>query len=257
MTFKEQWISFCALSRREIWRVFLVWLHAILPPAVTMTLYFIIFGEFLGRQISNIHGFTYMQYIAPGLIIMPAITAAYANTATSVYMAKFQRSIEEILVSPMPNQIILFGFLMGSLFRAFLITMITTVIALFFAHLHVFNFVLLFMTIFLSTVFFGLIGFTNGLFARKFDEVSFIPVFVLTPLTYLGGVFYSIKSLPPLWYHISLFNPVLYIVDAFRYGMLGIANTSITIAFTVMFSCAVAMFALNLHLLSKGVGIRQ
>ncbi|OGT98033.1 MAG: ABC transporter permease [Gammaproteobacteria bacterium RIFOXYB2_FULL_38_6] len=257
MTWKEKWIAFCTLTRREVWRVFLVWLHAILPPAITMTLYFIIFGEFVGRHITNIHGFTYMQYIAPGLIIMPAITAAYSNTATSVYMAKFQRSIEEILVSPMPNQIILYGFLMGSLFRAFLMTIITMIVALFFTHLHVFSFMLLFLTVFLSTIFFGLIGFTNGLFARKFDEVSFVPVFILNPLTYLGGVFYSVQSLPSLWYHISLFNPVLYIVDAFRYGMLGFANTNIIIAFLVMFGLTILMFILNLYLLKKGSGIRQ
>jgi ABC-2 type transport system permease protein len=257
MRFKSQCIALMTLSAREIRRVFLIWLHAILPPIITVTLYFIIFGKLVGQHMVSIDGLTYMQYIAPGLIAIPMITAAYSNTAISVYMNKFQRNIEELLISPMSNVTILLGFLAGSLFRVVLMTCLTMIVALFFTHIHIHNITVLILTLFLTSFSFGLVGFLNGVFAQKMDNASFVPVFILTPLTYLGGVFYSIQMLPPFFRHLSAFNPVFYIIDAFRYGMLGVSTTNPLISLAFLSALTVLLLVLNLYVLKKGFGIRS
>jgi len=253
----QQCTAFWTLSKREIRRIFLIWLHAILPPIITVTLYFIIFGKLVGQHMASIGGFTYMQYIAPGLIAIPMISAAYSNTSASVYMSKFHRSIEELLISPMPNYTILLGYLSGSLFRVVLMTSLTMIVALFFAHIHMYNVAVLIATLLLTSTSFGLVGFLNGIFAKKFDDASFVPVFILTPLTYLGGVFYPVQLLPSFWQHFSSLNPVFYIIDVFRYGMLGTANTHPLQSLSILFGFTLVLFAFNLYILQKGFGIRS
>ena len=253
----EQCIALWTLSKREIRRIFLIWIHAILPPIITVTLYFIIFGKLVGQHMVSIAGFTYMQYIAPGLIAIPMITAAYSNTSGSVYMSKFHRSIEELLISPMPNYIILLGYLSGSLFRVVFMTSLTMITALFFTRIHIYSISILLITLLLTSTSFGLIGFLNGIFAKKFDDASFVPVFILTPLTYLGGVFYPIQLLPSFWRHFSSLNPVYYIIDVFRYGMLGTANTHPLQSLLILLGFTISLLVLNLYILQQGFGIRS
>ncbi len=257
MNAKEKFIAYNTIQIKEITRILRVWMQTLLSPAITITLYFIIFGKFIGSQIQHVDGFSYMQYITPGLIIMPTITAAFVNTVSSFFSAKFMKSIEEMLVSPMPNYVILLGHVAGGVFRAIIIGGIVTIIALFFTQIHVQHIFIAIITVVLSSILFSLAGFINGIFARNFDDISFIPTFVLTPLTYLGGVFYSIKALPKFWYHVSLFNPILHIVNAFRFSILGISDVNIFIAFAIIISFIIVLFAVNLYLLNKGIGIRD
>src|SRR3990167_605908 len=207
---------------KEIVRFMRIWTQTLLPPAITMTLYFIIFGKLIGSQIQNINGYTYMQYIVPGLTMMAIMTNAYANTSSSFFGAKFSKSIEEMLVSSMPSYIMLLGYTLGGALRGLLVGIIVLFVSLFFTHLHIAHLGIVILMAVLSAMLFSLGGFMNAIFAKKFDDISFIPTFVLTPLTYLGGVFYSIDQLPAGWRTLSIFNPILNIVDTFRYGMLGI-----------------------------------
>lgn len=256
MVLIKQITAFVTLSRKEITRVLRIWSQTILPPGITMTLYFVIFGRLIGAHIPAIRGITYMQYITPGLIIMPVITAAYMNTAVTFFSAKFQRSIEEIMVSPMPNYIIISGYIMGGIFRALAIACVVFVVSMFFIHIRIYELGLTLVTLILASILFSLIGFTNGVFAKKFDSAFIVPTFVLTPLTYLGGVFYSINLLPHFWRQLSLFNPIFHIIDLFRYSMLGIKDANIGAAFVVIVIFIVIFFGINLYLLRKGVGVR-
>ncbi len=257
MSLKKQYIAYQTIVVKEILRIVRIWSQSLLPPAVTMALYFIIFGALIGAQLHQVEGFSYMQYIAPGLIMMPIITASYVNTVGSFYMAKFHRNIEEVLVSPMPNYIILLGYVSGAVIRALFIGGIVTIVALFFTHLHVHHLFFIITIVFLASILFALLGFANAIFAKSFDDISFVPNFILTPLTYLGGVFYSIKLLPTVWRHVSLFNPVVYIINVFRYGFLGISDVNITVALGVVLFFIVIFFVFDLYLLRKGVGIRE
>lgn len=250
------YIAFQTLLRKEITRFLRIWVQTILPPAITMILYFVIFGTLIGNQISAIHGFSYMQYLAPGLIMMAVVTNSYANVVGSFYGTRFQRNIEEMIVSPMPNWIILLGFVAGGIARGLIVGLIVAIISLFFTHLHITHPFFTFTIIFLTASLFSLAGFLNGLYAKKFDDISIIPTFVLTPLTYLGGIFYTIKDLSPFWQHVSLFNPILYMVNAFRYGILGVTDVHITFAFIIIIVTVLALFYINLYLLNIGKGIR-
>ena len=257
MILKKQYIAYQAIVLNEIVRILRIWSQSLLPPAITMALYFIIFGALIGSQLHSIEGFSYVQYIAPGLIMMPIITASYVNTLRSFYMAKFHRNIEEVLVSPMPNYIILLGYVSGSVIRASFIGGIVTIVALFFTHVQMHHLFFAILIVFLASILFALIGFTNAIFAKSFDDISFVPNFILTPLTYLGGVFYSIKLLPTVWRHVSLFNPVVYIINVFRYGFLGISDVNIAIALGVILLFIVVFFMIDLYLLRRGVGVRE
>jgi ABC-2 type transport system permease protein len=249
-------IAFWTLFIKEMKRFMRIWSQTLLPPAITMGLYFIIFGKFIGSQIQHIHGFTYMQYIVPGLVMMSLMTSAYANTSTSFFFCKFNKSIEEMLVSPMPSLIILLGFLTAGAFRGLMVGAIVLVVALGFTHLPVVHpFVVISMGVLASAVF-SLGGLINGIYAKRFDDISFVPTFVLTPLTYLGGVFYSIDQLPPFWRSVSLFNPVLNIVDTFRFGVLGIADLNIAIGFSMILVCFFALFFWAWWCLKNGVGVK-
>ena len=222
MAIEKKYIALQTVLHKEVVRFLRIWTQTLLPPAITITLYFIIFGKLIGSQIADIHGFTYMQYIVPGLAMMSIMTNAYANTASSFFGAKFSKSIEEMLVSSMPNYMILLGYMLGGALRGLLVGIIVIGIALFFTHIYIYNIWIVIAMAVLSSLLFSLGGFINGIFAKKFDDVAFIPTFILTPLTYLGGVFYSIQQLPEPWRMISVFNPILNIVDTFRYGMLGL-----------------------------------
>ncbi len=252
----KNWVSLQTILNKEITRFMRIWTQTLLPPAITMTLYFIIFGKLIGSQIKNIDGYTYMQYIVPGLTMMSIMTNAYANTSSSFFGAKFSKSIEEMLVSSMPSYIILLGYMAGGCLRGILVGMIVLLISLFFTHLHIQNLAIVITMGILASMLFSVGGIINAIFAKKFDDVSFIPTFVLTPLTYLGGVFYSIKQLPFVWQKISVFNPILNIVDTFRYGMLGISDIPVAFGFTLICVLFIVLFVLCLVFLKKGIGLR-
>ena len=257
MRIRANTIALKTIVIKEILRFMRIWLQTILPPAITMTLYFIIFGNLIGSQIGSMDGFSYMQYIAPGLIMMAIITNSYSNVVSSFFSSKFQRHIEEMLVSPLPNSIILLGFVAGGVARGLMVGVVVTIISLFFTELQIHNILIMIAVVILTAVLFSLGGFVNGIYAKSFDDISIVPTFVLTPLTYLGGIFYSISMLSEFWQDVSLLNPILYMVNAFRYGILGVSDINIYIAFAIISLFIVALYTFSLYLLAKGVGIRQ
>ncbi len=250
-------VAIKTLIRKEVSRVFRIWVQTIVPPAITMTLYFIIFGNLIGRRIGTMDGFDYMQYIAPGLIMMSVITNSYGNVVSSFFGAKFGRHIEEMLVSPMSNAAIIIGHVAGGVIRGLGVGLLVTVIALFFTRLDVAHPLIMLSMVVLSSTVFALAGFINALFAKKFDDISIVPTFVLTPLTYLGGVFYSISLLPEFWQGVSKANPILYMVNAFRYGVLGTSDIDIVHAYAIVLLFVAILFTACLMMLNRGVGIRE
>ncbi len=251
------WIGLKTLVRKEVVRIIRIWIQTIVPPAIMMTLYFIIFGNLIGRRIGSMGGFDYMQYIAPGLIMMSVITNSYGNVVSSFFGAKFARHVEEMLVSPMSNATVIMGHVAGGVFRGLLVGALVTIVALFFTKLEVQHPLITLSIVILSSTVFALAGFINAVFARKFDDISIVPTFVLTPLTYLGGVFYSISLLPEFWQKVSLANPIIYMVNAFRYGILGVSDINITYAYLIVGLFVVGLFSVSLALLNRGVGIRE
>jgi ABC-2 type transport system permease protein len=255
---KEIFNSLVTLSTKEIRRYLRIWVQTLVPPAVTMSLYFVIFGSLIGPRIGSMDGLDYIQFMIPGLIMMSVITNSYANVTSSFYSVKFQRSIEELLVSPMPNWAILLGFIIGGVTRGVLIGFIVYVVSLFFyPAFDVVNPGLTLLVLLLTSILFSLMGFINAVFADSFDDISIIPTFILTPLIYLGGVFYSINILPEFWRNISMANPMLYVVNTFREGMLGVSDVSIPFALGMIFSFIGLFTGICLYLLNKGIGIRQ
>lgn len=257
MNVSLNWIALKTLVRKEIVRVLRIWIQTIVPPAITMTLYFIIFGNLIGRRIGEMDGFDYMQYIAPGLIMMSVITNSYGNVVSSFFGAKYGKHLEEMLVSPMSNAAIIIGHVSGGVIRGLMVGALVTLIATGFTRLHVQHPLITLSVVLLSSTVFALLGFVNAVFAKKFDDISIVPTFVLTPLTYLGGVFYSISLLPDFWQRVSLGNPILYMVNAFRYGILGISDISISYAYFIVIIFVVGLFTLNLVMLNRGIGIRE
>ncbi|TDQ40071.1 ABC transporter permease [Thiopseudomonas denitrificans] len=245
------------IVHREARRFLRIWPQTLLPPAITMVLYFVIFGNLIGSRIGEMDGFSYMQYIVPGLIMMSVITNAYSNVVSSFFSAKFQRSIEELLVSPVSPHTILIGFVMGGVMRGLMVAVIVTLLSLFFTELTVHHLGITVFVITLTAVVFSLGGFINAVFARSFDDISIVPSFVLTPLTYLGGVFYSISLLGEFWQKLSLANPILHMVNAFRYGILGVSDIAPDTAIAFMLATAVALYAFSARLLISGRGMRQ
>ena len=224
MSWRRQWIALLTILRKEVIRFMRIWQQTLIPPAITTSLYFIIFGNLIGPRIGDMGGFTYMEFIVPGLILMSVLTSAYANVSSSFFSAKFQRSVEEQLVSPVPNYIILLGYTGGGILRGLLVGLVVTLVSLLFSRLTIHSLSVMVSVSVLTATLFSLAGFLNGLLARNFDDVTIIPNFVLTPLTYLGGVFYSISLLPAVWQWLSHANPILYMVNAFRFGFLGISD---------------------------------
>jgi len=251
-------VALYTIVRREIVRIMRIWTQTLIPPAITMTLYFVIFGKLIGSRIGTIQGgFTYMQYIVPGLVMMSIITNSYGNISSSFFGAKFQRSVEEMLVSPMPSWVILLGYVTGAVARGLVVGALVLLIALFFTSLHVMHPLLTFISVLLGATIFSLAGFVNAVYAKKFDDIALVPTFVLTPLTYLGGVFYSVNMLGEPWQAISRANPILYMVNAFRFGVLGISDVRIGVALLVMLAFVAALSIVALQLLKRGVGLRS
>ena len=251
-------VALNTIVRREIVRIVRIWTQTLIPPAITMTLYFVIFGKLIGSRIGTIQGgFSYMQYIVPGLVMMSVINNCYANISSSFFGAKFSRAVEEMLVSPMPNWVILLGYVTGAVARGLVVGAMVLGIALLFTSLHVAHPFITFLSVLLGAAIFSLAGFVNAVYAKKFDDIALVPTFILTPLTYLGGVFYSVKMLSEPWQAISHANPILYMVNAFRFGVLGISDVDVGIAFVVMLGFVVGLSIVALQLLKRGVGLRS
>jgi ABC-2 type transport system permease protein len=250
-------IAFETIVIKEIRRFSRIWLQTLVPPAITIGLYFVIFGNLIGSRIGEMGGFDYMAYIVPGLIMMSVIQNSYSNVVSSFFSHKFQRSVEELLVSPVPNYIILCGFVVGGMARGLAVGIIVTVMSLFFADLSIQNWPLTIAVVLMTSIVFSLAGFINALFANNFDDISIIPTFILTPLIYLGGVFYSIQLLPPFWQFVSSFNPIFYMVNTFRYGILGTSDVDIVWSLLVLVGFIVGLFTACLIFLRRGTGLRQ
>jgi len=257
MKFSKQLTAFKTILIKEYLRFMRIWIQTILPPAITTTLYFIIFGSLIGSQIGDMDGIRYMDYIVPGLILMAVITNAYANVVSSFYSSKFQRHVEEMLVSPTPNYIILLGYVAGGMARGIIVGTVVTLVSLVFSDISIQNYWLTVLVIMLTASMFSMAGFINGIYANSFDDISIVPTFILTPLTYLGGVFYTIKLLPEFWQSVSLVNPILYMVNAFRYGIIGVSDIDINYAFAIIIGFNIILFGWALTLLNRGVGIRS
>lgn len=256
MNTAEKIIAYQTIATKEILRFSRIWVQTILPPVITTALYFVIFGNLIGPRIGEMEGFGYMEFIVPGLIMMSVITNSYANVVSSFYGSKFQRHIEEMLISPTPNYIILTGFLTGGVARGLIVGLAVTAVSMFFNTLHFHNIWVICSMVLLTSILFSLAGFINGVYANSFDDISIVPTFVLTPLTYLGGIFYSITMLPEFWQNASLANPILYMVNAFRYGFLGITDISLLASYAISIGFIVVLYVLSLYLLRKGHGIR-
>lgn len=257
MTTREQWHAFTTILVKEILRFTRIWLQTILPPAITTGLYFIIFGGLIGPRIGEMEGYAYMEFIVPGLILMGVITNSYMNVVSSFYLAKFTHSIEEMLVSPVPNYIILLGYVSGGIARGVAVGATVFVVAYLFADLQIHNIWVTISIFLLTALLFSLAGFINAIYAQTFDDISIVPTFVLTPLTYLGGIFYSVSMLPGFWEKVSLLNPILYMINAFRFGLLGISDISLITSYTIICLFIAALFAICLYLLNSGKGIRD
>lgn len=257
MAASEKYVAFKTIVIKEVLRFSRIWVQTVLPPVITTALYFIIFGNLIGPQIGDMDGFRYMDYIVPGLIMLAVIANSYANVVSSFYGSKFQHNIEEMLVSPVPNYIILVGFITGGVARGITVGIAVTLVSLFFSELQIYNMSIIISIVILTSILFSLAGFINGIFANSFDDISIIPTFVLTPLTYLGGIFYSIKLLPEFWQNVSLANPILYMINAFRYGFLGVTDINLWVSYSIIIGFIVLLYVYCLHLLNIGHGIRN
>lgn len=249
-------IALYTLTRKEITRFFRIWTQTLLPSPISMVLYFVIFGSLIGPRIGQIDGHNYIEYLAPGLIMMAVINNSFANVVASFFGAKFQRNIEEMFVAPMSSWVILLGFILGGISRGCIVGLIVTCVALFFTELHVHHIGVVVVVVLCTAMLFSLAGLLNAIFSRKFDDINIIPTFVLTPLTYLGGVFYSTNMLSPFWQKLSYFNPILYMINAFRYGMLGTSDVGVVTSLSFIIIANAICFLLAWHLLSKGTAIK-
>lgn len=252
-----QRVALFTLTSKEIRRFMRIWQQTVLPPAITMTLYFVIFGNLIGPRIGEMSGVNYMSFIVPGLIMMSVITNAYSNVASSFFSNKFQRSIEEVMVAPVHPSIVLMGFVAGGVARGVIVGLIVTLLSLYFTDLQVHNIFVVIAVILMSAVLFSLGGFINGIHANKFDDIAIVPTFVITPLTYLGGVFYSLDLLPEPWHSISQVNPILYMVNTFRYGILGVSDVDAVTSFVMMSVFIVLLGGYSIWVLKRGIGMRR
>ena len=252
-----QWIAFTTLVVKEVRRFLRIWTQTLIPPVITMSLYFLIFGNLIGARIGDMGGFDYMQFVIPGLIMMSVISSSYSNVVSSFFGSKFQHFIEELLVSPVSNVVILAGFVCGGVVRGLLTGFIVTIVSLFFSSLSIYNLPITIAVVFMTSILFSLLGFINAVYAESFDDISIIPTFVLTPLIYLGGVFYSIDMLPEFWQAVSQFNPILYVIDAFRFGILGKSHINVGVAFAAIIGFTVLAAIFCMYLLNSGKRLKQ
>ncbi len=253
----QTWVALRTIWIKEITRFMRIWVQTLVPPAITMSLYFVIFGNLIGNRIGQMDGVSYMEFIVPGLIMMSVITNSYANVSSSFFSAKFQRNIEELMVAPVPNWVIIAGFVGGGVARAILIGLIVTLVSSLFVDLQIHNIAVLITTLLLTASMFACAGLVNAVYAKTFDDISIIPTFVLTPLTYLGGVFYSLSLLPEFWQWVSKANPIVYMVNGFRYGFVGISDFSYLTSLSVLIGFNLVLFAIAWRLISRGTGIRS
>ncbi len=252
-----QWVAFKTLVTKEIRRFMRIWTQTLIPPVITMGLYFVIFGNLIGSRIGEMGGFDYIQFVVPGLIMMSVITNSYSNVVSSFFGSKFQHFVEELLVSPVSNGVILAGFVCGGVARGLLTGFIVTLVSLFFTSLEIHNLLITIGIVLLTSILFSLLGFINAVYAESFDDISIVPTFVLTPLIYLGGVFYSIDMLPEFWQTVSQLNPILYVINAFRYGILGHSDINVVYAFTMITVFTALASAYCIYLLKSGKRLRQ
>lgn len=250
-------VALYTVARREVVRILRIWGQTLVPPAITMTLYFLIFGRLIGSRIGDMGGFDYMDFIVPGLVMMSIIQNSYGNISSSFFGAKFGRHVEELLVSPMPNWVILGGYVAGAVLRGLMVGVIVLAIAMLFTRVRIPHPWITLTTVLLGATIFSLAGFVNAVYARKFDDVAIVPTFILTPLTYLGGVFYSVKLLPEWAQALTHANPIFYMVNAFRYGLLGMSDVPLLTAYALMIGFVVALSAFALFLLNRGIGLRS
>ena len=256
MRASRHFIPFSTIVIKEITRFMRIWIQTIIPSAVSMTLYFIVFGSLIGSRVGQMNGISYIEFISPGIIMMAIINNAYANVVSSFFSAKFQRHIEEILVAPVSTFIILAGYVTGGVARGLVVGFVVTLVALCFTDLRIYNYFIVVAVVFFTAVLFSIAGLLNAIFAKKFDDISIIPTFILTPLSYLGGVFYTIDLIPEFWQTVSKFNPILYMVNAFRYGMLGVSDINIYSAFGILLIFIFVLGGIALYLLHRGTGIK-
>lgn len=257
MTGSKILVAYTTMIRAELVRIIRIWSQTLLPPVVTTTLYFVVFGKFIGSQLAPIDGFEYIQFIVPGLIMMSVITSSYMNTVSTFYFAKWTRTLDEILVSPMPGWVVIAGYVSGGVLRGLLVGVLVLITSLFFTHLAIFNIFVLVAALILTSVLFSLGGLINGVYAKGFDGISIVPTFVLTPLTYLGGIFYSIDQFSPFWQTVSLGNPILYMVNAFRYGFLGVSDINLALCFGVLLSMMALAIGILLYLFRNGIALKN
>ena len=251
------WVALKSIWTKEIHRFMRIWIQTLVPPVITMTLYFVIFGNLIGSRVGDMGGYTYMQFIVPGLVMMSVIQNSYGNISSSFFGAKFGRHVEELLVSPMPNWVILWGYVAGAVLRGVMVGALVLIIAMFFTPVRIPHPLVTLTTVLLGATIFSLAGFVNAVYAKKFDDVAIVPTFILTPLTYLGGVFYSVKLLPGWAEAATHANPIFYMVNAFRYGLLGSSDVPIWVAYALMLGFVAVLSALALWLLRRGVGLRS
>ena len=257
MTLQEQYVAFMTIVRKEIRRYLRIWTQTLLPSAITMSLYFVIFGSLIGSRIGEMGGYSYMQFVVPGLIMMAIVTNSYSNVVSSFFGSKFNHSVEELLVSPIPNYVILMGYVVGGVTRGMLVAVGVTIVSLFFTELHIHSYFVVVVIVLMTATLFSLAGFINAVYANSFDDISIVPTFILTPLIYLGGVFYSMDLLPEFWANVSRLNPLVYVVNAFRYGVLGVSDVSLPFALGMIALFTAIAFAFSMHLLNSGKRLRQ
>jgi ABC-2 type transport system permease protein len=246
-----------SLAVKETNRYLRIWVQTLVPPVITTSLYFIIFGKMIGGRIGDMGGFSYMEFIVPGLIMMSAITSSYANVSSSFFSQKLQKNIEELLVAPVPTHIIIWGFVIGGLGRSLLVGTLVTIVSLFFVPLNVLSWIIVILTLLMTAILFSLAGLINGVFAQSYDDVSIVPTFILQPLTYLGGVFYAISMLPPFWQGVSKINPIVYMISAFRYGFLGTTDVPIAVSITILVLFILVLYTVCYYLVNTGRGLRS
>ena len=254
---RKNLVALGTVVRREVMRILRIWGQTLMPPAITMTLYFLIFGGLIGSRVGEMDGIRYMDFIVPGLVMMSVIQNSYGNISSSFFGAKFGRHIEELLVSPMPNWVILLGYVGGAVLRGVMVGAIVLCIAMLFTKVRVPHPLVMVSSVLLGAIIFSLAGFINAVYAKKFDDVAIVPTFILTPLTYLGGVFYSVKLLPDWAEAATHANPIFYMVNAFRYGLLGVSDVSMWTAYALMLGFVVVLGSLALWLLKRGTGMRS
>jgi ABC-2 type transport system permease protein len=256
----QLWTSFYTMLRKDIVRIFRIWPQILLPSVVTSSLYFAIFGTILGNRIGTMQGVSYISFVVPGLVMLAIVTSAYANSSFTFFQMKFfSRSIDEILVSPMPPWLMVGGFIMGGVVRAIAVGTLVLLVSIFFTHLHlaIENLFIIFFFAILTALVFSLAGLVNGVYAKSIDGINIVPTFVLTPLVYLGGVFYSVHSLPAAAQYVTMVNPIFYLINGFRYGFLGVSDIPLSVATGVLSLLILVLIGINWYLIRTGLGLKQ